>query len=143
MRLAYTFMVQAVGAFSETKKYFYIEAIINIISSVILVKFMGLVGIVVGTLIAMIYRTYIFAYYVYNEILKISFTGFYKSIVITIGGVFTNGIIGMFIMSSVDVNNYLQWFGVALLVALVDLIITILIYYICNAEFFMKTLKLF
>ena len=142
LRLAYTFMVQAVGAFSETKKYFYIEAIINIISSVILVKFMGLVGIVVGTLIAMIYRTYIFAYYVYNEILKISFTGFYKSIVITIGGVFTNGIIGMFIMSSVDVNNYLQWFGVALLVALVDLIITILIYYICNAEFFFFFLKL-
>ena len=103
---------------------------------------MGLVGIVIGTLFAMIYRTYIFAYYVYNDILEITFAGFYKIIITTISCVFINGSIGMFIMSGVAVKNYLQWFGFALLIAFVDLVVTIFIYYIFNAQFFMKTLKL-
>ena len=44
------------GKYKETAKYAYIEAVLNIAISVVLVSELGLVGVAVGTLVAMIYR---------------------------------------------------------------------------------------
>lgn len=45
------------GHFKEISKYAYTEAIINIIISVTLVNFLGIVGVALGTLVSNIYRT--------------------------------------------------------------------------------------
>ena len=128
LRLAYTFMVQATGAFSETKRFFYIEAVINIVSSVILVNFMGLVGIVMGTLFAMIYRTIVFARFVYSDVIKIRLSVFYKRMITTVSCILINCCIGLPIISRLQIDHYYQWFVIAIFVAVAALTITALIH---------------
>ncbi len=55
-KLPYEQLVFAAGKFKATKKGAYIEAILNIVISVILVKPLGLIGILVGTTFAVVYR---------------------------------------------------------------------------------------
>lgn len=132
LRLAYTFMVQATGAFSETKRFFYIEAGINIITSVILVNFIGLVGIVMGTLFAMIYRTIIFAHFVYSDVIQTPFSVFCKRMITTIGCILINCCIGLPIIFRLQINHYYQWFIIAVPVAAVALIITSFIHLVSD-----------
>lgn len=56
IRDPYVAVAYASGKFRETSKYAIIEALINIVISVILVRSLGLAGIAIGTLIAMVYR---------------------------------------------------------------------------------------
>ena len=68
IRLPYQFVVQAAGHFKQTKKIAIIEAILNIVVSVILVIKFGLIGVAVGTFIAVIYKTIMFSCYMSDNI---------------------------------------------------------------------------
>lgn len=140
--LAYTFMVQAMGTFSETKRFFYIEAVINIVSSVILVNCMGLVGVVMGTLFAMLYRTIVCARFVYRDIIKIHFSVFYKRIITTISSIFINCCIGLPIIFKLQIVYYYQWLVIAVLVAVATLTITGLIHLASDYMFVNRTVTL-
>ena len=139
LRLAYTFMVQATGAFSETKRFFYIEALINIISSVILVNFVGLVGIVMGTLIAMIYRTIVFARFVYRDVISVRLSYFNRRMITTIGCIFINCCIGLPIIFRLHIEYYYQWIVAAIIVAVGSLIVTILIHLVSDRGLVKRT----
>lgn len=143
LRLAYTFMVQATGAFSETKKYFYIEAAINIISSVVFVNFIGLVGIILGTLFAMVYRTIVFARFVYFEVIRVRFSYFCKRMLTTIGSVFINGIVGTAVITKFDISYYYQWFVIAVVVSSGLLITTTIIHAISDYRILKRAVKIF
>lgn len=143
LRLAYTYLVQATGTFAETKKYFYIEAIINIVVSVILVNFIGLIGVVLGTLIAMLYRTIMFARFVYSDIIKISFSYFWRRIITTIIILLVNCLIGFPFIMSIHIDSYIQWFVIAIFIAIISLVITCLIHMIMYHRLFIKIIKTF
>ncbi len=143
LRLSYTFMVQATGAFSETKRFFYIEAVINIVISIVLVNFMGLVGIVMGTLIAMIYRTFVFARFVYNEVIKVQLSVFFKRMWMTIICILVNCGIGLSIVFRMRINQYYQWFMIAVPVAFITLVITAMIHLVCDFSLAKKTFSIF
>lgn len=132
LRLAYTFMVQAMGAFSETKRFFYIEAVINIVISVILVNFVGLVGIVIGTLLAMIYRTAVFAQFVYKDVIQTTFSFFCKRMITTIGCIIINCCIELPIIFRLQINYYYQWLIIAVPAAAVALIVTIFVHLVSD-----------
>ena len=70
LRSPYVSVVQAAGHYKETKKGAYAEAAINLISSVILVNFIGIVGTAVGTLLANVFRTVQYALYVSRRLVK-------------------------------------------------------------------------
>lgn len=55
-RLSYNSLILAVGHYKQTQMIFIIAASINLFSSIILVKSIGLIGVAIGTLIAMIYQ---------------------------------------------------------------------------------------
>lgn len=57
LREPYLNMAFAANKFKDIRKHAYIEAIINITLSLILVNKLGLIGIAIGTLVAIIYRT--------------------------------------------------------------------------------------
>lgn len=57
IRLPYSTITLAAGHFKETQKGAWIEALINIILSVILVWKLGIVGVAIGTIVAMSIRT--------------------------------------------------------------------------------------
>lgn len=142
LRLSYTYMVQVIGAFNETKRFSYIEAAINIISSLFLVNIFGLVGIVLGTLLAMIYRTYVFARFVYCDVLKIRLALFGKRIFITSACILLNSFVGVSIVMRLDVATYLQWLLIAICVAFASLISAIVFHVVGDRKLFIETFKL-
>ena len=141
LRLAYTYLVQATGMFSETKKYYYIEAIINIVASVILVNILGLVGIVIGTLMAMIFRTVVFANFAYKEILEIPSNSFYKRVIVTVLSIVLNYLVGTFITNTFTINSFASFFIVACVVGSTVVVISSIVQLICYKNLTCNTLK--
>lgn len=63
-------MAYSAGKFREVTKYSLIEAILNIIISLVLVNKYGLIGVSFGTMISMMYRTICHIYYIKKDILN-------------------------------------------------------------------------
>lgn len=70
IRLPYSSIILAAGHFKETRKGACVEALSNIIISIILVSKLGLIGVTIGTIIAMTIRTIEFVYHTNKFILK-------------------------------------------------------------------------
>jgi O-antigen/teichoic acid export membrane protein len=67
LRLPYNIMVLAAGHYKQTQWNYIIAAILNIIISVLAVKSWGLIGVAIGTLIAMSYQTIWLSWYDSNN----------------------------------------------------------------------------
>ena len=68
LRLPYQSLVLAAGHFRQTRNGAIMEAAINIIVSLLLVQSLGLVGVTIGTLCAMVFRTVQYALYMSRHI---------------------------------------------------------------------------
>ena len=80
LRLPYNIMVLAAGHYKQTQWSAIIEAGINIVVSVVLVFKFGLIGVAIGTLVAMMYRTVYLAHYLSHNILFRKLRHFIKHI---------------------------------------------------------------
>ena len=78
IRLPYSVMVVAAGHYKQTQLGAFIESVINIAVSVALVINFGLVGVAIGTIAAITFRTFHFALYINKHILNKSSFGFFK-----------------------------------------------------------------
>lgn len=63
-RTPYLAVIHGAGHYKQTKNGAYAEAIINLTLSVVLVQFLGIVGVAIGTLAANIFRTTQYAIYI-------------------------------------------------------------------------------
>ena len=72
LRSPYNSIIYASGKFKETNIPAIIEAGLNIIISCILVLYYGLVGVAIGTLVAMSYRTVAFISFLHKNVLELS-----------------------------------------------------------------------
>lgn len=63
LRLPYNIMVLAAGHYKQTQRNYIVAAVLNIAISVITVKTWGLIGVTIGTLMAMAYQTIWLAIY--------------------------------------------------------------------------------
>lgn len=70
LRMPYNLMVIAAGHFKQTQTSAILEASINVVISILLVSRYGLVGVAIGTLVAMTYRTVYLAWYLKYNILN-------------------------------------------------------------------------
>lgn len=70
VREPYRTVVQATGNYKATKNGALMEAVVNLVISIALVQFIGILGVIVGTLIANLIRTILFAVFTYRRILK-------------------------------------------------------------------------
>lgn len=135
IRLPYAFMIQAAGHYKETQASAIIEAVINVIVSVILVAKFGLAGVAVGTFISMTYRTIYMAWYLSKNIIHRPLKNFVKYIVTDI---FTVALMillaGRFKMSGI---SYFSWVILAVKVFTVSAV-TLLLF---NVVFYRKNMK--
>lgn len=69
-RFPYSVVIHAAGHFKQTQNSAVIETLINIILSIILVMKYGLIGVAIGTIAAMIYRTLYFVWYLSGNIIN-------------------------------------------------------------------------
>ena len=78
IREPYLNLAFSANKFKEIRKSAYIEALLNIIISLILVFKIGIIGVVIGTLISMIYRTIYQVVFLKNNILNRNVSIFLK-----------------------------------------------------------------
>lgn len=101
-------LINAAGHFKETQFRSLLEAIINIVSSLILMKFLGMKGLLVGTIISFAYRSTDIIYYSHSRILKISC----KQTVLRVIRLVVCIITSYFIVSNIiKIENLQSWMG--------------------------------
>lgn len=125
LRMPYNSIIYAAGKFKETKIPAGIEAGLNIVTSCCLVPLLGLSGVAVGTLVAMMYRCCSFALYLTKDVLFFDIISQIKRYMITF--VAYIGSIGLLSKIQVTSHNYLEWIIYAGLVFIVSSIITIVV----------------
>lgn len=72
IRQPYVTLVQAAGKYKETRNGAVIEAVLNIGLSVLLVYMVGFQGVVIGTIVANVFRSVQYCIYVYRNILDLN-----------------------------------------------------------------------
>lgn len=121
LRLPYNMMVMAAGHYKETQASAIFEALINIVVSVVLVIKSGLIGVAIGTLVAMVYRTVYLAYYLSKNILMRKMNKFVKHIIVDVICVFISTIATRWY--TLDDVSYINWFLMAIKVGITVLLV--------------------
>ena len=78
LRLPYNILILASGHYKQTQSNYIIAMIMNIIISIATVKIWGLIGVSIGTLVAMAYQTVWMAWYDSKNIINWPFKSFFK-----------------------------------------------------------------
>lgn len=133
IRLPYNSMVLAAGHFKETQRSSIIEALINLIFSIISVNQLGLVGIALGTLFAMLYRTIYLVIYLSKNILFRPIKGFIKHIIVDTIGVSMMLFIGNII--DVQPSDFISWIILASIFGILFFILTVVLNYLFYKEY--------
>jgi O-antigen/teichoic acid export membrane protein len=134
IRLPYSSITLAAGHFKETRIGAWVEVFTNIVISTILVIKHGIIGVVIGTLIAMIIRTIEFIYHSNKYILK-------RNIILTLKKIFIM-LIEVLVITlichnyiNIEIINYQSWvlYGIIIFV-ICTMIIMIINYIVFNKE---------
>lgn len=121
LRLPYNIIILAAGHYKQTQNNYIIAAILNIVVSVVTVKAWGLIGVAIGTLVAMGYQTVWMAVYDSKNLIKWPLRNFAKQI-------FVDGltvIIGFFAtrMIAMPEATYIGWVFLAVKTAFIWVVI--------------------
>ncbi len=130
LRLPYHYMIANAGHFKQTKKGAYLEAIINIVLSLCLLPFFGIVGLAIGTAVAMTVRTLDLIIYCSKNITKLSpFLAFKR-----IGINFIGALLSVFVCSFLNytATSFITWVLFAAVVAVITFVISLAV----NAVFY-------
>ncbi len=143
LRTPYHNVVIASGAFKETQWASYGEAFLNVVLSILFVKKLGLVGVAIGTLVAVLFRGIYYVVFLSKNIINRKITLFLKREAINAISFALIAFIGKKISSYFVYSSYINWVLSAFLVTLSALIIVILFNYIFYRDFFKNLPKLF
>ena len=115
LRLPYNIVILAAGDYKNTQRCYIIAAVLNIVISVVTVFYFGLIGVAIGTLVALAYQTIWMAIYNSRHLIKGEIKSFAKQIIIDAITVLLMWAATMWIdLISI---SYLSWFIMALEVA--------------------------
>lgn len=142
MRIPYHNLVIASGKFKQTKIAAYGEAILNILISIILVKSVGLIGVAIGTLVAILFRFIYYVFYLSNNIMMRDISVFLKRFIINSITILGTIIIGYYIIKIFDINNYFIWCIVSIIMIGMSTIITSIIYWFFYKQDMKKIIEL-
>lgn len=128
-RLPYNILVMAAGHYKQTQTSAIVEAILNIIISIAFVYKRGLVGVAIGTFVAMLYRTCYLAWYLSKNIIfrHIKYFVLHCSVDII------SAIVIVLVTNVIDkvVSNYGEWIFLALECGCIAVVISGGINYLC------------
>ncbi|MBQ2886785.1 MAG: polysaccharide biosynthesis C-terminal domain-containing protein [Alphaproteobacteria bacterium] len=126
IRVPYNMLVKAAGHFKETQISAIVEVCINVIITLAVVIRYGLIGVAVGTLLAMLYRTLYLGRYSLKEILQQSQRTMWQNLLFDIVICALTYLATSFLFD-LNVGSYIEWIKVAIGVALVCFLITAVI----------------
>lgn len=143
IRLPYNTMVCAAGHYKETQISAIIEMLLNLVITILLVSKVGLVGVAIGTLVALAYRTVYLAHYISRGIITYRFRYFWKNLLVDmIVFVLSYGVSSMV---SFEPVSYIEWatmaFVVFIFVVLIHILVNIIFYRDYVVSFFYSIVK--
>lgn len=125
LRLPYHLMIKAGGHYKQTQSNYIIAAGLNIVISILMVHHFGLIGVAIGTLIAMLYQTIWMAIYVSKNLIKWPIKNFIKQLFVDIITTILMYIATKWIyLNSI---SYLSWFLMAINIAAISAVVVVLI----------------
>ena len=126
IRQPYLTLVQATGFYKETKNGAMVEAVMNLIISIVLINIMGIEGVIIGTLVANMFRTGQYAIFISKHVIKRNFSEIlFRLIWVIINSAM---IIGIAIVVQTKVpfsDTWLGWLIDAIIVFFISCVITI------------------
>lgn len=134
-RVPYRGIVYAVGHYKQTKNGAIFEAILNITLSVLMVIKFGLVGVAIGTLCAMAFRSCQYAYYLSKNIMYRDIKYFIKHVVLCLVIIVLIPLIAKLYLPVID--NWFEWIVYAIITTIISIIVTMFI----NIVFYKEDLK--
>lgn len=134
LRMPYNSIIFAAGKFKETKKSAFIEAGLNLIVSCSLVFNFGLIGVAIGTVVAVVYRTASFVIFLHDNILNLSYLKQIKRYGVTLISYAT--CVFAFSRINITVIGYLDWAVYAVLICT----LTSVIVFLMNVIFYRKNI---
>ncbi len=121
IRLPYYYMITNAGHFKQIKKGAYIEAGLNIAISISLVHVLGIVGLAIALLVAMVFRTVQIILYCSKNITQTSLISVAKRLVVNVVGAVLSTVVCHFV--PLTPTSFLMWFVYAAIVGLTTLAI--------------------
>lgn len=139
LRVPYHMLILAAGHYKQTQNNYIITTIINLLISIITVKMWGLVGVAVGTLMAMLYQTIWMAWYDSKFLLKWSFMNFFKQFLTDI----ITYVLAFLICTSLSITsiNYFSWIIMAIKTSLIWIFVILFINLIIYPNYMKKLLR--
>ena len=119
LRLPYNLMILAAGHYKQTQRNYIVAAALNIVISIVLVSKFGLIGVAIGTLIAMLYQTVWMALYDSKNLIKWPFKNFVKQVAVDIITVFVMAVATMRI--NMVAVSYGAWIMYAVIVSVISI----------------------
>ena len=139
LRLPYNLMVLAAGHYKQTQRNYVEVALINIIVSVLTVKAFGLIGVAIGTVVAMSYQTLWLARYNSKQLINWPFHRVVKQFAVDIAEIVVIALLtNMLAMSTID---YFSWVMLACCTAGIALTVIVLFNLILYKEMSSKLFK--
>lgn len=118
LRIPYNMLILATGAYKQAQNMHIITAAINVIISVLVVSYYGLVGVAVGTLAAMVYQTSWMIIFDSKNNIHWPIRNVLKQLLFDALAV--AGIVGATWFIRIDAANYLEWVVYAVLTAAIS-----------------------
>lgn len=142
VRCSYSCIIFAAGHFRQTMKNSYVEAGINIVISLLLVNKFGLVGVGIGTLAAMAFRSIDYIRYlskniIFWDIKKIAYKYIINIIAFTIVFLCVRG------LKFDQINSIGQWIVYAVITTLITVTIYLTINFVLNKNEIITVYKLY
>lgn len=132
--------IYTASKFKEVSKYAVIEAASNIIISIALVNKYGIIGVAVGTMISMLYRSVMNIIYLKDNVLNRRISKTIRGWIINFFGVSIPLIICNKIFT-LTCTSYIQWILLAIKVSLIVIIFNVILNIIFNKKLFIEIVR--
>lgn len=134
VRIPYNYIILAAGHYKQTQRSYIIAASLNLIISIITVMRWGLIGVAIGTLVAMVYQSIWQAVYCYKKLMSFRLSRFIVLLLVDV----TTFLVCLTVsgLIKIDVETYIMWLVKASICLLFWGITAILLYSISFKEEF-------
>lgn len=141
-RVPYKTIVTSVGHFKQTRNGAIVESIINIIISVAAVIRFGLIGVAIGTLIAMAFRSSELAYYIYKNITGKNYGNYLLRVGLTLGTMAAVYLISLlYLPGELSIAAWLIYATITAIIAIIITVAVDLVFYHKETLTLIKKLK--
>lgn len=141
IREPYIQLTYCAGYFKETSKYAYVEAVVNILVSILLVIKCGLIGVAIGTIVSILYRYFFTVIFIKNNnILKRNMMSYLIQFVVELLAFFLAYGIAYF-NNCLSINNVFIWILRSSECIFINIIVFSVINYIFYKEYIIGLYK--